>query len=485
MGKLRKLKWMVNNAIRRLDLPLALHDLAMQSFFDRIRTQANEPVDNTFLILFRVAFGGIIVWGLMKYFHHDQIWTCFLEPKIHFTYTNFDFIRPLPGNALYAVFFTIAVAATCILIGFRYRLAGIIYFLFFTYVFLLDQSWYLNHYYLVCLLGFLLPFLPADRAFSVDALRQPAIRSTTTPRWTLWMLRVQVGIPYVYGGIAKLNLDWLGGEPMRTWLSEKTDFPLVGRYFTEEWCVYLFSYGGLLIDLLGVPLLLWKRTRWAAMGFLLTFHLLNARLFNIGIFPWLMIVATVVLFLPPETIGRLRFWQQADGRSSIDSATPFRLSHPARWTLYVFIALQLIVPFRHFLYPASSSLTREGHCFSWRMKLNQRKMERKLNIHHADGRVEPLLESDWLTWEQETRFRNLSQILQLARFVREHHESLDRAPVSVKGRVTVSVNNNPSVLLVDDDVDLSRESPSIFPARWIQSHPSRQLTKGLAVGDSR
>ena len=31
-----------------------------------------------------------------------------------------------------------------------------------------------------------------------------------------------------------------------------------GRFFTEEWMVYVFAYGGLLLDLLIVPLLLWK-----------------------------------------------------------------------------------------------------------------------------------------------------------------------------------------------------------------------------------
>ena len=63
--------------------------------------------------------------------------------------------------------------------------------------------------------------------------------------------------------------------------------------------VYLISYGGLLFDLLIVPLLLWRRTRPLAFLVALAFHLTNWYLFNIGIFPWLMIAATL-LFFPPS-----------------------------------------------------------------------------------------------------------------------------------------------------------------------------------------
>ena len=415
--------------------------------------------------------------GMMKYFHHDQIWTCFLEPTIHFSYTGFDFVKPLPGNGLYVVFFLIAVAAGCICIGFRYRMATLAFFCLFTYTFLLDQSWYLNHYYLVCLLAFLLLFLPANQSFAIDSLRNPRIRSRTTPAWTLWLLRIQVGIPYVYGGIAKLNSDWFHGEPMRSWLADRTNFPMIGQFFTEEWCVYLFSYGGLVIDLIGVPLLLWKPTRWVALAFMMMFHLLNAKLFHIGIFPWMMIAATIVLFLPPELVGKCRFWnrQDADPAASTNNVqTRFALPPFTRILLLTFVVLQLVIPFRHFLYPGSVALTREGHCFSWRMKLNNRKMVRDLKIYHTDGRIEPLREFEWITWEQASRFRSINQILQMARAVRHHHEARDGSPVSVRGTVTVAVNENPPVQLVDDDVDLSRISPSFFAANWIETHPLRQ-----------
>ena len=133
---------------------------------------------------------------------------------------------------------------------------------------------------------------------SLDAWRGRAHCPETVPVWALWLLRAQVGIIYIYGGVAKLNGDWLRGEPMRTWLRHRVDDPSLASLVAEEWVVGLFSYGGLLFDLLVVPLLLWRRTRALAFVAALGFHLTNAALFQIGIFPWLMIAATTVFFTP-------------------------------------------------------------------------------------------------------------------------------------------------------------------------------------------
>ena len=64
----------------------------------------------------------------------------------------------------------------------------------FSYVFLLDQANYLNHWYLICLLSFLLIFVPAHRALSVDAWLRPGLRSEQAPAWALWLLRAQMGV---------------------------------------------------------------------------------------------------------------------------------------------------------------------------------------------------------------------------------------------------------------------------------------------------
>src|SRR5688500_13432331 len=241
---------------------VAAADGAKAKLLDRACAALFKPVDISFLVFFRILFGGIMLWEVYRYFTYNWITRYYVEPAITFTYYGFGCVKPWPGSGMYIHLVVLGLATACEMAGFLYRLAKRVVLLAFTYVFLLDQTRYLNHLYLVCLIGFAMCFLPAQRAFSVDALLRPKIRTDVVPAWTLWLLRAQVGIPYFYGGIAKLNSDWLlGGEPMRTWLYPLTTAPGLGALFKADWVVYGFVIGGLLLDLLVVPLLLWRRTR--------------------------------------------------------------------------------------------------------------------------------------------------------------------------------------------------------------------------------
>ena len=257
------------------------------------------PIDIASLVCFRIAFGALMIWETWRYIDRGWVARYYIEPTFHFTYFGFGWVKPWRDDWMHVHFYALGVLAVMIMAGLFYRVSVTLFFLGFTYVFLLDQARYLNHFYLISLLSFLLIFVPAHRAFSLDALLRPSTLSDTAPLWALWIFRAQLAIVYFYAGLAKINRDWLRGEPLREWLGDRTDFFLIGPLFTEEWMVYLFSYGGLFLDLLVVPFLLWGPTRPYAFAAALAFHLLNAELFPIGIFPWLAIAATL-LFFPPE-----------------------------------------------------------------------------------------------------------------------------------------------------------------------------------------
>ncbi len=250
-----------------------------QSFIaavNALRSRLFAPVDIAFLVLFRIAFGGIMLWQVWRYFDYGWIQRYYIDPLFHFSYFGFGWVQPWAGDGMYFHFYALGVLAAFIMVGLWYRVSAALFFLGFTYVFLLDQAHYLNHFYLISLISLLMIFLPAHRALSLDALLRPSLRSKTVPAWPLWLLRAQIGIALFYGGLAKLNVDWLRGEPMRMWLADRTAFPLVGHLFTEEWMVYFISYGGLLYDLLAVPFLLWRRTRLAAFAVTVFFHVSNS-----------------------------------------------------------------------------------------------------------------------------------------------------------------------------------------------------------------
>ena len=135
---------------------------------------------------------------------------------------------------MYWHFAALAVLALCVAAGFYYRVSTVLLCLGFIHIFLAEKGAFQNHFYLLCLLSLLMIFLPAHRAFSIDALRGRVAHSATAPVWTLWLLRGQVALVYFYGGVAKLNADWLQGEPMRLWLKGYSDYWLIGPYVQEE-----------------------------------------------------------------------------------------------------------------------------------------------------------------------------------------------------------------------------------------------------------
>ena len=277
-----------------------------------------SPVDGASLAVFRILFGAIMVWEVYRYFSHDWIQRYWVEPSFHFTYHGFGWVEPLPGRWMEVLFAVLGALAVCIALGLFYRVAAALFFVAFTYTFLLEQARYLNHFYLVCLLSFLLAIVPAHRVWSVDAaLSKPRWRETV-PTWSLWLLRAQIGAVFFLAGVAKLNGDWLHGEPLRMWLAARTDFAIIGRFFTEEWAPWLFSYGGLLFDLAVIPLLIWPRTRPLAFLAAVGFHMTNQQLFSIGIFPFLAL-GTALLFFRPTGLASAGCGRGAGHRGSPSS----------------------------------------------------------------------------------------------------------------------------------------------------------------------
>ena len=336
------------------------------------------PIDCASIVFFRLAFGVLMLWEVWYYASHGFVAEFWIKPSFHFKYLGFEWVQPWPGQGMYWHFAVLALLALSILLGAFYRLGAALFCAGLTYVFLIEEARYLNHFYLACLVSFLLAWIPAHRSFSLDARWRPSIRSATVPAWTLYLLRAQFGLVYFYGGIAKLNGDWLQGEPMRYFLQQSSGRAVIGSLLDEAWVTYLFAYGGLLLDLLVVPLLLWKRTRVAAFLFALAFHLTNAWLFTLDIFPWFMIAATA-LFFPPDWPRRaVRFIVQELPASPDTSAPPA----PPRWhehatlaALGVYLAIQVLVPLRSFLYPGNVLWTNEGERFSWRMMLREKRAE--------------------------------------------------------------------------------------------------------------
>ncbi len=91
---------------------------------------------------------------------------------------------------MYLVFALMGASALLLAIGYYYRAASALFFVLYTYTFLLDKAQYNNHYYLICLLAFLFAMTDANRAFSIDAVRRGL--SSRVPAWQIYLFRLQI-----------------------------------------------------------------------------------------------------------------------------------------------------------------------------------------------------------------------------------------------------------------------------------------------------
>jgi len=451
------------------------HRVVWPHLIQRWATYLLAPVDGGSVAAFRALFGGLLFWEILRYFQHGWIETYYVTPTFHFTYPFLDFIRPWPGNGMYIHFAVMGVLALLIALGLFYRLAAPLFCLAFAYVFLLDKAYYLNHFYLIVLLSFLLCLMPAHHAASLDRWLFFRGQSPVVPRWSVLLLRAQIFIVYFYAGLAKLNPDWLQGEPMRLWLAERADFPLIGSYFTSEWVVFFFAYSGLLFDLSIGFLLLWRRTRPWALGVAGLFHLLNSQLFHIGIFPALAFGATLI-FAEPDWPRRMlyRLFGVNTGARPNNVATQ---PNVGRWitpillvVIHLYLLVQLLIPLRHWLYPSDVSWTEEGHRFAWHMKL--RTKEAVLHLYLTDPRtgetweISPAI--DLSARQLDEMSTRPDMVVQYAHHLAEQFSRPGQPRLIIHVDLQVSLNGRPYQSLIDPTVNLA-DVPlvNLKPVNWI------------------
>ena len=211
------------------------------------------------LAVFRICFGLMMLYSMLRFWSKGWIDSLYVVPKFHFKYYGFEWVESL-GGYTYLLFIVCILCAVLITIGLCYRLSILVFFLSFTYIELIEKTTYLNHYYFISILSFLLVFLPANKSFSMDVFFRKK-QYKEIPQWTVDAIKLLMVIVYFYAGLAKINSDWLfKALPLKIWMPSKYDIPLIGEtLLQQEWVHYAMSWGGMLYDL-SIPFLLFCST---------------------------------------------------------------------------------------------------------------------------------------------------------------------------------------------------------------------------------
>ncbi len=451
-------------------------DCQLLGNIDEVKRSAFGSIDGASSIFFRVCFGCLMAKWSWDYLAMGRVNRFYIEPKFHFTYYFFDWVHPLPGQWMTVHFLLLMLLAVCIATGCLYRFASLLFAAGFTYVFLLDRANYQNHYYLICLVAWWLPWLPLNRSVSFDSWMWPSIKSQSVPRWSVWVLQFHIALPYFFGGLAKLTPDWILGQPLAQMLAANRGLPIIGELFSSPSVALGLAWGGVLFDLAIVPLLLYPKTRGLAYALCIIFHLMNAVIFNIHVFPWFMLAATPIFF-SPDWPRRVLGGAPVELPHNIVSTGSARRTWAAAFFVG-YVVFHCVWPLRHHLYSGDASWTERGHFFSWRMMLRGKATVIGFAIHDPqtgqtlDGQVNRFLNAE----QSERLGRDPEMILQFAHFLSKEFERTEGRPAEVYALVLASLNGRKPQLLIDPNVDLTKQLRGFYDRAWImpQNEPLRR-----------
>jgi hypothetical protein len=332
----------------------------------------------------------------------------------------------------------------------------------------MDVTNYLNHYYQVGLISGLMCLMPLHRFASLDAWRKPALRREWVPAWVVYLLRFQVAVLYFYAGLAKINADWLiHGQPLGIWMQARTELPIIGPWLAKHWVAIFCSWFAFLYDTTIWFFLSLRRTRVLAYGTVVLFHVLTHVFFDIGMFPFIMIVTTTIFF--SESWPR-RFM---GGLARLDPSPVTKLTRPAYGLMLAYCLMQVLVPLRHHLYGGNVLWHEQGMRFAHKVMVREKNGSVTYHVtQKATGRTWQVSPHHYLDWRQANEMSAQPDlIVQLAKHIAQHFQLNGHGEVTVQADAWVSLNGRPPHRMIDPSVDLNRVSDGVGFASWIESAP--------------
>jgi hypothetical protein len=384
--------------------------------------------------IFRILFGCLVAFSSIRFFYNDWIDQLYIVPVFHFTFKGFEWVKALSPAGMYALFSLMIICGAAIALNKYYRAACVVFFITFTYIELIDVTYYLNHYYLVSLLAFIMIFYHSH---------DPS--STPHNQRVIFFLRLQVSMVYFFGGINKLETDWmLLAQPLQIWLHANSNLPLIGKMLAWKETAYIVAWAAVLFDV-GVAFFLWfKKTRLVSYVALSAFHIATALLFHIGMFPWIMMTAALLFFNYSLPI------------KSLFTGVKKQL---ALAPLVIVAVWQLFFPLRHFLYPGNYLWTEQGFRFAWNIMLMEKNGVIEFGMKDASGNVQDVTEKEYLTpFQIKMVSTQPDLIMQFARYLKQKHPGTS----AVFAECYVSLNGRRSQLYFDPELNLLTQPNEVY-----------------------
>ena len=288
------------------------------------------------------------------------------------------------------------------------------------------------------------------------------------PYWQLFLFQFLVFLVYFYGGLAKINYDWLFlQQPPRFFIDANTSSALLHG----DAAVYYIAYGGIIFDLV-IGFLLWNRRTFllAAIGTII-FNISNHYIFNmgeggsIGVFPLAMTFAN---FLFIDTVWLRRFlarWGLDNlGRKSSEMKKAgtqsefFPIHALTRNLVILFVVVQLLLPFRYLLVSKDVAWTGQASFFSWRMKILTKEVKVKF---YARRKLEDVPEEVNIgriinTLQISYMAQNADMIYKFSQYLRKDFRKKWGIDPIITASIQVGLNGRPMQAFIDPNTNLAQ-----------------------------
>lgn len=411
------------------------------------------------LVALRLAFGlAMSMWALYM-ISSGKVAEVFSLQVVHFPYRGLEWIKPLPFWGMLMVFVILAVSAIGMGAGWHFRKSGLIFTLAFAYVSLIDKASYLSYYYYVLIIALMLLLSPANRLFSIDLIRKPAIRVDFAPVWLLWAFKVQVVMVFFFAGMAKLNSDWLyTGVPVTLWLQDTLQNIGIPNGFlsANTWIGISLSWFLVVFDFVIPHFLLDSRTSTKAFSLVVIVQLIGIFFLPTGFFPVLVILSCMV-FLPSRIIhhfiSRVSYFLydvfQFKGDVFASGGT-FMLQYRMRRLFPVlasfFLAFQFVLPIYFYLSWGSLRWADTAFHFSWDIHINHQKNSVAFyKVNKTKGESIPIAVDHMLSSVQKsTMASDPSMLKQFIVTLKEINPALSAPEVEIQAQSCISLNGRPA-----------------------------------------
>jgi Vitamin K-dependent gamma-carboxylase len=438
---------------------------------NKIFTYLKSPTSIAPLVLLRIAFGLLMFVSTLRFMLKGWVHQMYIAPKIYFPYYGFEWVKVLSSEGMYILFGVLLLTSLCIAFGLLYRISTIIFFLVFTYIELIDKTNYLNHYYFVSIIAFLLILVPAHRNFSLDNKIFNWNEYAVVPKIYILLFQVQMSLVYFFAGVAKVNSDWLlEAMPLKIWLPALSHLPIIGVLLSSTFIAFMASWVGCIYDLLIGFLLFNKRTSTFAYILVVLFHLCTALFFNIGMFPYIMICVTVIFLkstIHLSIINRLKaiFHYQRSNGLIADMIVP----NVFLVLLLVHFCIQIFMPFRYLLYDGNLFWHEQGYRFSWRVMLIEKAGTSFFTIVDTNNKfIDEVTNCEHLNYMQEKMMSTQpDMLLQYAHYLKTVYikKGFLNPKVYVKNYVTL--NGSGTRLFVNDTINLAAQPIDLKQKTWL------------------